>query len=321
MDQAASGMRDVNATSEEMSRLSSQVLELAEDGRERVQETIRGMGDIHQATELVRGAIGSLATSAVQIDDVIGVIDGVADETSLLALNAAIIAAQAGEHGRPFAVVAGEVRGLANRVLESTKAIADLIHTVQQESGEASSAIGRGAESVNRGVGLSSDAGNALEAITRTARENGERIAELVVSVEEQARAVSLVADLMVQLRTGTGQIRRAVDEQGNSVRLLRENANLMGDAAKKVEHATDEQARGTTGIRQNMDSVRESVGQINRALHEHSNACRQVVEALQELHRATDSNEESVTQLDAATSGLQQKADELRHEVARFQI
>lgn len=321
MEQAASGMREVNSTSEQMSQLSSRVIEIAEDGLGRVQETIRGMGEIHGSTESVRLVIDSLARSAVQIDDVIGVIDGVADETSLLALNAAIIAAQSGEHGRAFGVVADEIRGLARRVLESTKTIADLVHTVQRESGDASSAIVEGGDSVNRGTALSIDAGGALEAITRTARENAERIAEVVASVEEQVRAVAVVADLMAQLREGTGQIRRAADEQDNSMRILRESASEMGDAAKQVERATGEQAQGATGIRQNMDRVRESVGHINRVLRSHSEACRQVVEALQALHRATDSNEQSVTQLDDATTGLQSKADELRREVARFRV
>jgi len=321
MEQAASGMRDVSSTSEEMSRLSCEVIGIAEEGQDRVQQTIRGMGDIHESTESVRRVIASLADGAVQIDGVIGVIDGVADETSLLALNAAIIAAQAGEHGRAFAVVAAEVRALAKRVLESTKTITDLIHTVQRESGDATGAIARGGESVNRGIAFSSDAGSALDAITRTARVNGERIAEVVASVEEQTRAVAVVADLMTRLRAGTGQIRQAADEQDSSMRLLRESANQMGAAAKQVEHATEEQAQGTTGIRQNMDSVRASVGQINRALHEQSEACGTAVESLQALQCATDSNRESVTQLDDATRGLEARADELRREVARFRI
>jgi methyl-accepting chemotaxis protein len=158
MEETATTARQVDASAAEMSLLSTRVIELAESGHGQVQETIRGMDAIHEATDSARRVIEKLGDSTREIDSVIGVIDGVADETNLLALNAAIIAAQAGEHGRAFAVVAGQIKGLANRVLASTKEVAELVHAVQQESSDASGAIALGSKSVQRGVELAGEA-------------------------------------------------------------------------------------------------------------------------------------------------------------------
>jgi methyl-accepting chemotaxis protein len=179
MEETATAAQQVDGSAAEMSLLSTRVIELAESGHGQVRETIRGMDAIHEATDSARRVIEKLDESARKIDSVIGVIDGVADETNLLALNAAIIAAQAGEHGRAFAVVAGQIKELANRVLASTKEVAELVRAVQQESSDASGAIARGSESVQRGVELAGEAGASLAAITQAARDSGSRIEQI----------------------------------------------------------------------------------------------------------------------------------------------
>jgi methyl-accepting chemotaxis protein len=321
MEQTAAAAKQVDSNASELSRLSSQVVDFAETGRERVQQTIQGMDAIREATDSAREVSTKLVDSTRQIDTVIGVIDTVADETNLLALNAAIIAAQAGEHGRAFAVVASQIKELADRVLSSTKEITQLIHSVQQESGEAQSAMARGSESVQRGVELSGEAGTSLEEITRASQESGTRTGEIVAAVNEQSRAIGHVAELMARVRSGTEQIRQAIWEQGRGTGLVRESSDAMGGVSKQVKRTTEEQARAATGIHQSVQSIRDAVVQINSTLQEQTSACREAVEFLQRVHHGTDSNEESVRQLDQATGVLREKAEELHREIAHFRI
>ena len=117
------------------------------------------MEAIRDATDTVEKVIRGLGERAKEIGAIVDVIDDVADETNLLALNAAIIAAQAGEHGRAFSVVADEIKELADRVMASTKEIGSLIRAVQYESDAATAAIERGAESVWSGVERSARGG------------------------------------------------------------------------------------------------------------------------------------------------------------------
>ena len=171
------------------------------------------------------------------------VIDDVADETNLLALNAAIIAAQAGEQGKAFSVVADEIKELADRVLASTKEIGGLIRAVQEEGSNAIGAIEKGASSVALGVDLSAEAGESLEEITRASRQSGTRIAGIVSAVREQAKAASHVVELMERVRGGVEQIRAAAAEQDRGNEVVHEQQR--GDARGGAAGAGDDRGAG----------------------------------------------------------------------------
>jgi methyl-accepting chemotaxis protein len=245
----------------------------------------------------------------------------VADETNLLALNAAIIAAQAGEHGRAFSVVADEIKDLADRVLASTKEIGGLIRAVQEESGNAIGAIEQGTQSVASGVDLTAEAGVSLEGITRASRESGQRIAGIVSAVREQARAASHVVELMERVRAGVEEIRAAAVEQDRGNEVVHRGSLTMQDVAQQVRGTTEEQARGSGRIRESIEGVREAVEQINSSLQEQSASCRSAVELLEGIHTRTRSNEQSTGRLDQVTKDLVQQAEALREDVQRFRI
>jgi methyl-accepting chemotaxis protein len=320
MEEMASSMREVDTTAEETARLSHEVVKSAENGQAKVRQTIEGMNAIREATETAERVIQGLGKRTKEIGAIVDVIDDVADETNLLALNAAIIAAQAGEHGRAFSVVADEIKDLADRVLASTKEIGSLISSVQEESGNAIGAIEQGTQSVASGVDLSAEAGISLEEITRASRDSGTRIAGIVSAVREQAKAASHVVDLMDRVRGGVDEIRGAAAEQERGNEVVYRGAIAMREVAQQVRGTTEEQARGSGRIRESVDGVRDAVEQINSALQEQSAACRSVVEFLEEVSSRTQSNEVSALRMDEATKGLVQEAQGLREDVHRFQ-
>ena len=151
MGEMATSMREVDVSAEETARLSDQVVASAESGQTKMVQTIEGMEAIREATETAERVIRNLGSRTREIGAIVDVIDDVADETNLLALNAAIIAAQAGEQGKAFSVVADEIKELADRVLASTKEIGGLIRAVQEEGSNAIGAIEKGAS--QRGLG------------------------------------------------------------------------------------------------------------------------------------------------------------------------
>jgi methyl-accepting chemotaxis protein len=321
MEEMASSMREVDTVAEDTARLSREVVASAEAGQQKVSQTIEGMNAIREATETAERVIRGLGDRTTEIGAIVDVIDDVADETNLLALNAAIIAAQAGEHGRAFSVVADEIKDLADRVLASTKEIGGLIRSVQDEASNAIGAIEQGTVSVASGVDLSAEAGVSLEEITRASRESGSRIGGIVVAVREQAKAASHVVDLMEQVRSGVDEIRAAAAEQTRGNEVVHRGAVAMRDVAQQVRHTTEEQARGSGRIRENIEEVREAVDRINTALQEQSAACRSAVEFLEAVYNRTRSNEESAQRLDRATHTLLGQAETLREAVQRFRI
>jgi methyl-accepting chemotaxis protein len=321
ISEMASSMHEVDSNAREMALLSQRVVELSEGGRERVQQTIEGMDEIRASTDGVAKVIHGLGTRVQEIGAILNVIDDVADETNLLALNAAIIAAQAGEHGRAFSVVADEIKDLADRVLSSTKEIAGLIRAVQGESQNAASAMRRGTESVQGGVELAAQAGHSLEEITGAARMSGERIQEIVVAVREQARASGHVASLIEHVSERVEQIRAAGREQERGNEVVVRGTSAMRDVAQQTRRTTEEQSRGARRIRESIESVRDAVDRIHGSLQEQSQACRAAVSFLEKVHARTRSNEDAAARMTRATAALKQQAEALREDVRRFTL
>ena len=321
MEEMAMSMREVDVSAEETARLSNQVVASAESGQTKMVQTIEGMEAIREATETAERVIRNLGSRTREIGAIVDVIDDVADETNLLALNAAIIAAQAGEQGKAFSVVADEIKELADRVLASTKEIGGLIRAVQEEGSNAIGAIEKGAASVASGVDLSAEAGESLEEITRASRQSGTRIAGIVSAVREQAKAASHVVELMERVRGGVEQIRAAAAEQDRGNEVVHSSSVAMREVAQQVRGTTEEQARGSGRIRESVEGVREAVETINRALQEQSAACRSAVELLEKVYTRTRSNEESSRRLDAVAKSLLHQAEALRQDVQRFSV
>ncbi len=319
MTEMATSMQEVEANASEAARLSSRVVTASESGRERVRQTIAGMDAIRDATSTVETAVGALGTRIQEIGAIVDVIDEVADETSLLALNAAIIAAQAGDQGKAFSVVADEITELADRVLTSTKEIASLIRAVQDESGNAVAAIEGGTHRVQEGVALAAEAGVSLEEITTAARDSGGRIQEIVQAVQQQSQAASHVADLMERVSQGVTIIRRAGEEQERGNEVVMRSTTAVRNAAQQVSRTTDEQARGAAGIRDSMENVRNAVDRMNGSLQQQSASCSEVASGLEQIFQRTRSNEDAARRLSEATEMLRAQAEALRQDVRRF--
>ncbi len=320
MTQMSRTMVEVNETAGETARLSQRVVDLSEDGREQVQRTIQGMEAIHEATDAAEQVIFGLAERMREIGMIVDVIDDVADETNLLALNAAIIAAQAGENGRSFSVVADEIKALADRVLTSTKEIGGLIQAAQRESASAAEAIERGSKSVQEGVDLSAQAGIALEQITGAAADSGQRIVEIVNAVKEQVGAAQHVSTLMERVSERVDEIRAAGREQERGNQVVLNGVEVMRDAARQTRRTTEEQAASSRRIRESIQGVGSSADHIHAALEEQSQACNAAATVLETVGESARSNDTSSQRLASASADLEREAEALHDEVSRFQ-
>ena len=321
MEEMARSTQRADRNAEEGAHLSTRVLETAEKGRARVMETIQGMEVIRVATETAEGVIRGLAARVKEIGTIVKVIDDVSDETNLLALNAEIISAQAGEHGRAFSVVAGQMKNLSNRVLAGTKEIRGLIEAVRAESGNAIGAIEHGSRSVGSGVELAAEAGESLEEITGATRESGTRMLEISSAMSEQSEAVSRVVRLMQNVLSGVEQIRKAGREQKASNEAVLRGSSAMREVAQQVSGATGQQARSAARIGENIETVRRAVEEINHILQEQSAACHEAAGVLDSVSERTGSNEEAARRLEEVMRELLSQAETLRQEVRRFRI
>jgi len=185
-----------------------------------VQETVAGMRRIAEVVKRSAEGVKTLGRSSDQIGEIVCVIEDIADQTNLLALNAAIEAARAGEQGRGFAVVADEVRKLAERTTQATKEIADMIRRIENDTAEAVRSMEMGTKEVNHGITLADAAGTSLKEIVDVSERVTEMIIHIASASEQQASTSEAIAKTVVQISTvtqastaGIQQIVRTVDD------------------------------------------------------------------------------------------------------------
>ncbi len=192
----------------------------AHEGGSVVEETISGMMKISSIIEKSAIKVNDLGKSSKKIGEIIEVIDDIADQTNLLALNAAIEAARAGEHGRGFAVVADEVSRLADRTTKATKEITEMITQIQQDTTEAVSSIEEGSTEVANGKELVTKAGKVIEVIIKGA-ENVSALSEQVAraseeqssSAEQISSNIEAIANVTNESAQGIEQVAQASEE------------------------------------------------------------------------------------------------------------
>jgi methyl-accepting chemotaxis protein len=193
---------------------------IAKDGGKVVIETIKGMNRIAQVVSKSAETVQALGKSSDQIGEIVQVIDDIADQTNLLALNAAIEAARAGEQGRGFAVVADEVRKLAERTTKATKEIATMIKQIQKDTSGAVASMEEGTKEVELGKKLADKAGESLEQIIKGADQVVDVITQVAAASEEQANAaeqisknVEGISNITNESAAGVQQIARAAED------------------------------------------------------------------------------------------------------------
>jgi methyl-accepting chemotaxis protein len=191
--QVATAMQEMSSTVVEVSSNSSiaaanahKAAETARQGGKVVNEALVNMRSIADTVTATAGKIEELGRNSGQIGKIIAVIEEIADQTNLLALNAAIEAARAGEQGRGFAVVADEVRKLAERTTHATKEIAQVIEKVQKDTGTAVEQMQAGTKQVEAGVATTAKAGHSLEEIITAAQQVGDMISQIATAATQQ---------------------------------------------------------------------------------------------------------------------------------------
>ncbi len=212
----ARSMTDASEGALQSAQVARRALEAAQKGTTAVANTIKGMNDIREKIQETSKRIKRLGESSQEIGEIVELISDITEQTNVLALNAAIQAASAGEAGRGFSVVAEEVQRLAERSAEATKQIGAIVKTIQTDTGDAVAAMENATRDVVDGAQLSEAAGQELAEIERVSAETAELIERISESTQVQAGAASKVAETMKNIleitdRTTVGTQKTAV--------------------------------------------------------------------------------------------------------------
>ncbi len=216
----------------ESAEVARRAVEIAGTGAETVRNTIAGMDDIREQIQETSKRIKRLGESSQEIGDIVELIDDIADQTNILALNAAMQAAMAGEAGRGFAVVADEVQRLAERSINATKQIEALVKTIQADTNEAVTSMEASTSGVVKGAQLAEDAGEALKEIESVSEYIADLTGKIAASAQKQSEEAANIKDTMSVIQEITNQTSEGTHQTANSIGQL---ADLSDQLQKSV--------------------------------------------------------------------------------------
>jgi len=224
-------MKQVSNNAEASAEAARRALDAAEQGNRSVRDTLEGMQRIRASVQASAKKIKSLGDRSLEISEIVNVINDITEQTNLLALNAAIEAARAGEAGRGFAVVADEVRKLAEHSRTATKDIAALIKAIQAETNEAVVVMEEGTREVEVGAKLADQAGKALDAISTVVRQSAELVQEISLASKQQVRGTEGVANAMQIISGITRQTSQGSRQSARTVEQLVKLSEQLNEA------------------------------------------------------------------------------------------
>lgn len=268
--------------------MSETVKQHAEHGVETVNQVLHGMRGIVTAVEQAEGVINNLSLKGEEVGTITSVVTQLTQKTSLLALNAAIIAAQAGEHGRSFAVVADEVRTLAHEAASSTNKINQIIEEIQTYTRETVDHIRRTHLLVNEGMAQGEEMADVLSQILGSSRQAMEMAHDIRKSNQEISKSVIGVSNSIEELGEMSLQVSRASREEAHGAKSIVEAVEDARSMTDDMVSATSRQTENTRQIETSVDRVSAMAQRIFDEMDDRRKGSLQVIEDLRRLKEKT---------------------------------
>jgi methyl-accepting chemotaxis protein len=296
MQEAARVVQSVTASAEQMAQAVQKASETAHSGGASVEQTITRMSRIQQQVEMSSEKVTELGQRGQEIGAIAETISQIAEQTNLLALNAAIEAARAGEHGKGFAVVADEVRKLAERSAAATKEITTLIAGVRSGVEQAVQAMEKSRQEVAAGAANSEEAGRALEAILRGMETVTGEVNHLTQAAREMAAAVS-------EVQESVSRVRQAAAENERQVEAMAHESDMVSGAITSVASVSEETAAGAQEMSAAVQEVSASASEVSGVVEEQKESADTVFAAAEDLSRVASLLKQSVERFRMETS------------------
>lgn len=289
MEQITTTLRQVEKGTGHSHSLSSRVKEHAEQGTQIVRETVDALAEIQRSVDLSYQGIKRLSANSGRIEGFVSVINDITKRTNLLALNASIIAAQAGEYGKSFGVVADEIRNLSLQTGLSTGEITGIIEEIMTESRVAADNVTATKELVKKGVKLGQQTGISLASILDSSQKALDMTQEIKLATEEQATSVQLVSRSIEDVSSMTMQIFKASKEQAQATKTVARALEDVKEMSHSVASSVGRQTADSNEIKGAVDSVTRMADAIFDGIEQRQDESGGVVNELEQIRASAD--------------------------------
>lgn len=328
-DAIASSIDQVNSTVKEIEQRANESVSLAEKVTEEasgkglgaINAAMEGMNEIKSSVSSLSTAINVLGKRSEDIGKILNVINEVTDQTNLLSLNAAILSAQAGEHGKSFSVVADHIRNLAERTAASTKEIATLISSVQDETHTSIKMASEGIKTVEKGLTLVKEVNSALIGIVESSQSSTEMSKAIQRGTAEQSIVIRQITDAVKDMSLQVERISLALQEQSKGSKFILDITEKMKNLSHQVKTSTEEQRIGSGQIVQSAETISHQADQIAKSTKKQKDESIEIVKSMDKISSATSDLIQSAHGMRSTVGDLSDEAQNLRSELKKFKV
>ncbi|MEC4676487.1 MAG: HAMP domain-containing methyl-accepting chemotaxis protein [Nitrospirota bacterium] len=322
IEEVGMSIKEVEARAKDSSRLAEEVKDITSDtGMLAVVDAVEGIGKISGEVKKSTDIIQRLGTRSKDIEKVLSVIKDVTEQTNLLSLNAAILAAQAGEYGKSFSVVADEIGALSERTTSSTREIAGIVKNIQNDIKDAVRSIDSAKVKVDEGGGLVLRVGDALKSTLAASERSAEMTKAIERATEEQSVALKQITASIEDIRTMMNNVAESTGEQEYLISHLLEAAGEVKEVADISKRGTEEQAIGTRIISKNFELTNDRVTRINSASMQQKRLNDEIVVSMQQINSLGDATIKDMEEVSQSLNTLFGEIEILKKDMEVFKI
>ena len=320
VEEITASLNAVRDNTRKSSELSAHVRILLTDrGTLAIADAIDAMETIAEAVDQSAKIITGLEERSKDIEKVLSVIGEVTEKTNLLSLNAAILAAQAGEYGKGFSVVADEIRSLSDRTSTSARDIAGIVRAIQSDIHQAGNSINAGVKKVDEGKDLIMRSGEAIGETLEAAQKSAQMATVVDKATEEQAEGLKQIRLSMENVRAMIELVAKATEEERKGSSHMLDSISDVKEVAELVKKGTEEHAGGTNIISKNLELTQEMVSQINESALGQKKVNEGIVRAVEQIKKAGLSTMKDLEGMTVSFNRLGDEVEVLKREMESF--
>lgn len=329
VEDTSASVEEINASVKEVESNAKESARLVSDTRailggqciDAVSDAINSMDTLMSEVKRSSETISQLSGRSADIEKMLRVIKDVTEQTNLLSLNAAILAAQAGEYGKSFSVVADEIRGLSDRTAASTKEISNIIKTIQSEIADAVKAINSSMNIATESNSLVYKSGENMARALEVSQKSAAMAEAIERATEEQAKGLKQIAVSVENIRKMMEHTAKATQEQQTGTAHLLESVSDVKDTADIVKHGAEEEAAGIKAVSTNLELADERIKQIGKATSSYQKVNDSTAAAMEQMRAIGMTTVKDVEEVSISLTTLFNEIELLKKEMSAFKV